>query len=122
MLRRGGWRDQQHRRARPTGINQGPDLPIPGRGSHHRWCRRVDHPPSSAPTSPAPPLDPKATEGRWEEIKAELSDRQLTDGLQRELAAVDEYLKIRNWAAHAITMVAHAGESTQIRGSTEDRD
>ena len=67
-------------------------------------------------------LDPKATEGRWEEIKAELSDRQLTDGLQRELAAVDEYLKIRNWAAHAITMVAHAGESTQIRGSTEDRD
>jgi hypothetical protein len=59
-------------------------------------------------------LDPKATEGRWEEIKAELSDRQLTDGLQRELAAVDEYLKIRNRAAHAITMVAHAGESTQI--------
>jgi hypothetical protein len=31
-----------------------------------------------------------------------------------ELAAVDEYLKIRNRAAHAITMVAHAGESTQI--------
>jgi hypothetical protein len=51
---------------------------------------------------------------RWEDIKEYLRARNLTASLQPQIRAVTEYFNARNLAAHARTVVAQVGESTQI--------
>lgn len=55
-----------------------------------------------------------STARRWTELKKYLKSRGLTHKLQPELAAVAEYFKVRELAAHAATVVATVSESTQI--------
>lgn len=51
---------------------------------------------------------------RWEKVKSYIKSRDLTDELQLELAAVAQYFKARQLAAHAATLIGQAGNSTQI--------
>ena len=54
------------------------------------------------------------TKRRWDELKEHLQERGLTGSLQAELQAVALYFEARELAAHAATIIAQVGESTQV--------
>ena len=55
-----------------------------------------------------------STKRRWDELKGHLKERGLTGSLQDELQAVALYFRARELAAHAATIIAQVGESTQV--------
>jgi hypothetical protein len=62
------------------------------------------------------------TSRRWNELKADLKVRNLTNKLQQELSAVATAFDARVKATHAITLPVQIGESTQILRLYFDRD
>jgi hypothetical protein len=54
------------------------------------------------------------TKRQWDDIKADLRVRKLTDQLQPQLAAVASYFDVRKRAVHGAIAISMVGDATQL--------